>query len=325
MATSRRLFLLGLLAAAAPQQLYGKGLMVRVAVVLDGSRESHRTSYEAFLEGMAALGYLNGRNLMLEARWLEGRLERLPAVIAELLELPVDVIVVAGSQAVRAARRATLRVPIVMAAAGDPVAQGFIASLPRPGGNVTGIAIASEIMVSRMFEILHEVLPNAKRIAALTNPSNAVHGIALKQAHSEAAMRRLTLLPYEASSLGELERALAAILEQRPEALVVGADALFASFRGRIARFALANRVPSAWFFSEALSEGGLMSFSASMTDNYYRAARYVHRILKGARPQDLPVEQHDGFELTINVRTAKALGIRIPQSVIASADELID
>lgn len=325
MATNRRSFLLGLLAAAAPCRIRGAVPLPRVAVVLNGSRESHRPIYEGFLEGMAVHGYIDGHNVALAVRWLEGLLERLPATIGELLALRPEMIVVAGSQAVRAARAATSRVPIVMAVAGDPVVQGFVASLSRPGGNVTGIAIGSEALVIRMFEVLHEVLPRARRIGVLVNPANPLHAIAWRQAQTEAKVIGLALQPYAASGVSELERALEAVARERPEALVVGPDALFTSFRARVARFALAQRIPSAWFFSEAVNEGGLLGLSASTANYYYRSARYVHRILKGARPQDLPVEQPDGFDLTINVRTARALGIRIPQSVIASADALVD
>lgn len=296
----------------------------RVALVFNGTPETHRAFLEAFLRGMNGLGY-TGRTVALDVCWAESRLDRLPEIISGLLSRKPDVIVVAGSQAVRAAKAATATVPIVMASVGDPVGQGLVASLARPGGNVTGIAIPSEVLMAKILEHLHELVPKASRIAVLTNPSNSVHPIAWKETEAVARTLGVHLLRFEASSLGELESALAAIANQRPHALVVGADALFNGFRARIARFAAGKRIPAGFFSREAVTDGGLMSYSPSIAENYFLSARYVHQILKGAKPRELPVEQPMDFELFVNVRTARALGIAIPQSVIASAEELID
>lgn len=297
----------------------------RVAIVFNGTPETQRTFFEAFLRGMNEFGYANGRNVVLDVRWAEKRLDRLPEIVDGLLRRDPQVIVVAGSQAVRAAKAATATVPIVMASVGDPVGQGLIASLARPGGNITGIAVPSEVLMAKILEHLHELVPKATRIAVLTNPSNPVHPIAWKQTQAAARTLGVSLLRFEASGLGELERALAAIADQRPHALVVGADALFNSFRARIARFAADKRIPAGFFCRDAVNEGGLMSYAPSTAENHFMSARYVHRILKGAKPHELPVEQPMDFELYVNMRTAKALGITIPQSVIASAEELID
>jgi putative ABC transport system substrate-binding protein len=297
----------------------------RVAIVFNGTAETHRTFLEAFLRGMNELGYANGHSVALDVRWAESRLDRLPAILSGVLERRPDVIVVAGSQAVRAARAATSSVPIVMASVGDPVAQGLIASLAHPGGNVTGIAIPSAVLMAKILEHLHELVPSASRIGVLTNPSNPVHAIAWRQTEAIARTRRVSLTRFEASGLRELERALAAIADQRPDALVVSADPLFNSFRRRIARFAAEKRIPAGYFSRDAVTEGGLMSYSPSIAEHHFVSARYVHRILKGARPHELPVEQPMDFELFVNVRTAKTLGITIPQAVIASAEELID
>jgi len=297
----------------------------RVAILFNGTPETHRTFYEAFLRGMNESGYANGRNVVLDVRWAETRLDRLPEIIAGMLRLNPEVIVVAGSQAVRAAKAVTATVPIVMASVGDPVGQGLIASLARPGGNVTGIAVPSEVLMAKILEQLHELVPKASRIGVLTNPSNPVHPIAWKQTEAAAKLLGVSLLRYEASGVGELERALGAIADQRPHAVVVSADALFNSFRRRIVRFAAGKRIPVGFFCREAVNEGGLMSYSPSIAENHFLSASYVHRILKGAKPHELPVEQPMDFELFVNVRTAKALGITIPQSVIASAEELID
>ena len=297
----------------------------RVAIVFNGTPETHRPLLEAFLRGMNGLGYTNGRSVTLDVRWAESRLERLPEIISVALQRKPDVIVVAGSQAVRAAKDATGSVPIVMASAGDPVAQGLVASLAHPGGNVTGIAIPSDVLMAKILEQLHELVPSASRFGVLTNPSNPVHAIAWKQTEAIARTRRVSLMRFEASGLRELERALASVADQRPDALVVSADPLFNGFRRRIARFAADKRIPAGFFSRDAVAEGALLSYSPSIAEHHFMSAKYVHRILQGAKPHALPVEQPMDFELFINVRTARALGIRIPQAVIASAEELID
>lgn len=297
----------------------------RVAVVFNGNRETHAASFAAFLRGMTEAGYVNGRNVMLDVRWAEGRLERLPQLIGGVLERAPQVIVVSGSQAVHAAKSATATTPIVMAAAGDAVAQKLVASFAHPGGNVTGIAVPSEALMAKILEQLHELVPRASRIAVLTNPSNPVHPVAWKQTEAVAKTRGLSLLRFEASALGELERALSAIAAERPHALVVSADALFNAFRARIVRFSASLKIPTGHFSRDAVNEGGLLSYAPSIAENYFASTRYVQRILQGARPHQLPVAESVDFELFVNTRTAKALGITIPQSVIASAEELID
>jgi putative ABC transport system substrate-binding protein len=312
---------------ASPGTLFGQASapVPRVGIILNGTPETRRIYFEAFLRGMNELGYADGRNVVLDVRWVTSRPDQLPETIAALLRRNPDVIVVAGSQAVRAAKAATSTVPIVMAAVGDPVGQGLIASLARPGCNVTGVAIPSETLMSSILERMHELVPKASRIAVLTNPANSVHSIAWSQTEATARALGVGLLRFDASDLGELERALAAIERQRPDALVVGADTLFNSFRGRLVKFAASRRIPAGYFFSQAVAEGGLMSYSSSVGEHHYRSASYVHRILSGAKSHELPVEIAADFEWSINVRTAKALGITIPQSVIASADELVD
>jgi len=313
-------------AADAPASAgQGSKALPRVAVIFNGSRATHATSLEGFLRGMNELGYANGRNVALEVRWADGRLERLPQIIGGLLEREPQVIVVSGSQAVHAAKAATATTPIVMAAAGDAVGQKLVASVARPGGNITGIAVPSEALMAKVLEQLHELVPNAWRIAVLTNPANPVHPIAWRQAQAVARTRGLTLLRFEASGLGELERALAAIAGERPQALVVSADALFNAFRTRIVRFAAAQKIPAGYFSRDAVDEGGLLSYAPSIAENYLASARYVHRILQGVKPHELPVTQSVDFELHVNIRAAKSLGIKIPQSVISSAEELID
>lgn len=327
MRPSRRALVLGLLASvAAPGSLFAQAAARahRVAIVLNGSPETHQAYYDAFLEGMNRLGYRLGRSLLLEDRWVAGRLDRLGEIIGELLSLQPDVLVVAGSQAVRAAKAATSAVPIVMFA-GDPVAQGVIESLARPGGNLTGLSIPPEALMSRILEKLHQIVPKASRVAVLANPSNPVHPLLWKQTQATARTLGVSVQRFDASNFHQLEIGLAAIAKQRPQALVVGADALFNSFRGYIVKFALANRLPSGHFFREAAAEGALMSYSSSLDEGYYRLANYVDRVLKGAQPREMPVEQLEIFELVINVRTARALGIALSQPVIESTNEFID
>jgi putative ABC transport system substrate-binding protein len=324
----RRKLVLGALASiAAPALLAGErsGTAPRVAIVFNGAAETHGVFLEAFLRGMNELGYTNGHSVVLDVRWANSQLHRLPEIISGLLERKPDVLVVAGSQAIRAAKDASSSIPIVMASVGDPVAQGLIASLARPGGNVTGIAIPSEVLIAKIVEHLHELVPSAARIGVLTNPTNPVHPIAWTHAERIGKQLRVDLVRFEASGPRELERALAGIAAQRPDALVVSADALFNGFRRRIARFAADKRIPAGYFSRDAVADGGLMSYSPNIAEHYFISAQYVHRILNGAKPHELPVEQPMDFELVVNMRAARALGIAVPQAVIASAEELID
>jgi putative ABC transport system substrate-binding protein len=297
----------------------------RVAVIFNGTNEANEPSLDAFLNGLHGLGYTNGHSVALDVRWMDSRLDRLPGAIAGLLHRKPDVLVVAGSQAVRAARAATSTIPIVMAAVGDPVGQRLVQSLSHPGGNVTGIAIPAELLMAKVLEQLHELVPAASRIGVLVNPSNPVHAIAWGQTEALAKNRGVRLLRFEASSVAELERALAAIAAEHPQALVVSADALFAGFRSRIVRFAASNKIPAGYFSRDAVREGGLLACAPSIAENYFASARYVHQILMGAKPHDLPIAQPAQFELFINVRTARSLGITVPEPVVASAEELID
>jgi len=297
----------------------------RVAVIFNGTNETHRPLLQAFAGGMHQLGYTNGREVVLDVRWANAQPHRLPEIISDLLDRKPDVLVVAGSQAAWAARNATKSIPIVMASVADPVSQGLVVSLARPGGNITGIAIPSEGPIAKIVEHLHELVPSASRIAVLINPTNPVHAISWKQAQLIAKERRVQLTRFEASGLGELELALAAMAKERPHALVVSADMLFNSFHRRIARFAADKRIPTGYFSRDAVTGGGLMSYSPSIAEHYFLSARYVHHILNGMKPHELPIEQPMQFELTVNVRTARALGITLPQAVVSSAGELID
>jgi len=297
----------------------------RVAIIFNGTNETHRPSFDAFLRGLHDLGYTNGNSVALDVAWMDSRVDRLPGAIAKLLDRKPDVLVVAGSQAVRAAKTATSSIPVVMAAVGDPVGQGLVRSLSHPGGNVTGIAVPVDLLMAKVLEQLHDLVPAASRIGVLANPANPVHAIAWKQTEAVAKSHGVRLVRYDASSVVELERTLAAIALDHPQALVVSGDALFAAFQSRIVRFAAREKIPAGYFSRDAVSEGGLLACAPSVAENYFASARYVHRILQGSKPHELPIAQPAQFELFLNVRTARALGITVPEPIVASAEELLD
>jgi putative ABC transport system substrate-binding protein len=271
------------------------------------------------------LGYVEGRNILIEYRWAEGKYERFPALIAELIALKVDVIVTAGTPATQAVKKATTSVPVVMVAVGDPVGTGIVASLNRPGGNITGLTSISPELEGKRLELLGEVVPKLSHVAILWNPTNAFHVIEMKEAQSAASALRMKVLSLAVRTPEELDGAFAAMNRERPGALLVLADRLFLHHRTRIMDFAAQHRLPGVHAYRELVEVGGLMSFGPSYAGMHRRAAAYVDKILKGAKPADLPVEQPTKFELALNLKTAKTLGIKIPQSVLLRADKLIE
>lgn len=278
-----------------------------------------------FREGLRDLGYVEGRNILIEYRWAEGKYERFPALIAELITLKVDVIVTAGTPASLAVKKATTSIPLVMVAVGDPVGSGLVVSLARPGGNLTGLVSIAPDLEGKRLELLTEVIPKLSHVAFLLNPANAFHVTSEKQARAAAKVLHLMKVDFVAvRAESEFDRAFQAISNQRPGALVMLADRLFLHHRARIVDFAARNRLPTVYAYTELVEAGGLMSFGPSYPGMHRRAAYFVDRILKGAEPADLPVEQPATFELVINLKTAKALGLTIPQSVILRATEVI-
>ena len=277
-----------------------------------------------FREGLRELGYVEGRNILIEYRWAEGRYERFPALIAELIAMKVDVIVTAGTPASLAVKKATTSIPLVMAAVGDPIGVGLVASLARPGGNATGLSAIAPELEGKRLELLREVVPKLSHIAVLWNPDNPFHAGSLKEARAAAQVLgiKVQLLGVRVSE--EFPAAFAAILRERPGALLVLADRIFLHNRARIVDFEAKHRLPGVYAYRELVEAGGLMSFGPSYAGMHRRAAYYVDRILKGAKPADLPVEQPTRFELLINLKTAKALGLTIPQSLLLRADEVI-
>jgi ABC-type uncharacterized transport system substrate-binding protein len=326
---SRRRFLASLSAGvlAAPLAAEAQaGKVYRIGLLQIETRERLVPYLKAFEEGLRELGYIEGRDFVREYRFADQQRERLPDLAAELVRLKVDVIVTGTDPGTMAARQATATIPIVMALGVDPVGAGLIASLRRPGGNVTGLlfAVGPEILGKRM-EHLKEVVPAMSRVACFWNPDFPRY-VGLWEA-TEAAARRLgvTLFPVEVREPREIEGAFAKIARERAQALVVIADGLaLAAVRPEIPALAAKNRLPSSYASREAVDAGGLMSYGTSVPDLWRRAAGYVDKILKGAKPADLPVEQPTRFELVINLKTAKALGLTIPRSLLGVADEVI-
>jgi ABC-type uncharacterized transport system substrate-binding protein len=283
-----------------------------------------RRRVEALRTGLRDLGYVEGKNLTIEFRWAEGRHERLPELAAELIRLKVDVIVAQGTPGARAAKQATATIPIVIPSFADPVATGLVASLARPGGNVTGLTWLSLEVSAKRLELLREAFPRTKRVAVLINPDNASNASILRA--MEVAARSLTLdtQQFEARGPNEFELAFTAMAAKRVDAITIIDDPMLLANAKAIANLAAKNRLPSIAFI-EFTDAGGLMSYGPSQLDMWRRAAVYVDKILKGAKPADLPVEQSTKFEFVINLKTAKALGLTIPQSVLARADQVIE
>jgi len=275
-------------------------------------------------EGLRQLGYTEGKTHSLEYRWYQGQAERLPALAADLVNLQVDVIVTVATPATLAAKQATTMIPIVMANVGDPIDTGIVASLARPGGNVTGLSVLTAELEPKRLELLKEVLPNLSRVGVLWNPTNPFEAIAVQHAQRAAQTLGLSLHLVPVRAAHDLDRAFSSITRLRPEAMLVIADQLLLSQRTRIADHMARSRLPTAFTHRAHVEVGGLLSYSANYYESFRRAATFVDKILKGAKPADLPVEQPTRFELVINMKTAKALGLTIPPSVLMRADEVI-
>lgn len=279
-------------------------------------------TYRALLQGLHELGYAEGKNIRLEYRW--GEPQRFQAFARELVRLPADVIATFGTPAALAAKHATTTVPIVMAVVGDPVHTGIVASLAQPGGNVTGMTNLASGMVAKRLELLKEAVPHASRVALLWNPANQDQFAHVHDAEAGARALGLTLLSVPVRSGEELEPALAAMLQERPSVLLMTGDTVLQGHIDRILAFAAEHRLPVVHQLRENAEAGGLMSSGTSRPHLIRRAAMYIDKILKGAKPADLPLEQPMTFELVINLRTAKALGLTMPPSLLFQADEVL-
>ena len=277
-----------------------------------------------FREGLRDLGYVDGRNILIEYRWAEGKYERFPTLIAELIALKVELIVTAGTPASLAVKKATTSLPLVMITVGDPVANGLVASLARPGGNITGLTSISQELEGKRLELLREIVPKLSRVAVLWNPANPVAVILVKDAEIAAEVLRMKLQLVGVQAAEEFDKAFAAIVKERAGALTVLADRLFLHNRDRIVEFTTKRRLTTVYAYVELVEAGGLMSLGPSYAEMHRRAATYVDKILKGTKPADLPVEAPLKFELIINLKAAKQIGLTIPQSVLYRADKVI-
>ena len=282
--------------------------------------------FGTFRQGMRELGYIEGKNLEIQWRYAEGKPERLPGLAAELVQLNVDCIVTVGDPSHSAAQKATATIPIVMAnVVSDPVGSGLVKSLARPGGNITGLVNLASELAPKHFEMLRSMVPKLSRVAILLSPTNSSNATILKTVQAAAQMSSARILPVQARTPQEIENAFSTMTRENAGAVIVAADALFIQQVRQIAELTAKNRLPAISVNREFAEAGGLMTYGPNPTDQFRRTAIYVDKILKGAKPADLPVEQPTKFELVINGKTAKALGLKIPQSLLIMADKVIE
>jgi ABC-type uncharacterized transport system substrate-binding protein len=326
----RRTFVAGsltLLAAPLAAQAQQARKTYRIGILGNVPLTDPRSArlWGAFTEGLRDLGYVDGGNTAIEHRSSEGKYERLPALAAELVRLNVDIIVAPAAQNVLAARQASQTIPIVMASVGDPVGNGLVASLARPGGNVTGTSFLTSAMVGKQLELLTQITPHVARLAILLNPANPGHPLTLEEAKVAAHSLRVQLQALEARGPDDFERAFAAMTRKHAGALFVPWDGTFLVHLTRITRLAAKTRLPTLYGQRGYVDAGGLASYGPSAIESFRRAAAYVDKILKGAKPGDLPVEQPTKFEFVINSKTARSLGLTIPPPLLRGADEVIE
>ena len=313
--------LLGLEVIAEAQQ---PAKVPRIGFLAAGSTSAIAARVEAFRRGLRELGYVEGKNIVIEWRHAEGKLDRVPALAAELVRLKVNVIVTAGPASTRPAKEATATIPIVMAQDGDPVANGFVASLARPGGNITGLSTLAPELSGKRLELLKEIVPRLSRVAVFgtsTYPGNAQ---ALREVEVAAGAFKVKLQYLDVLSPKDIETAFRAARKRRADGALTLQSAILNSQRKQIADLATKNRLPVMYPLSDYMDAGGFMFYGPSVTDLFRRAAVYVDKILKGANPGDLPVERPTKFELIINLKTAKQIGLKIPPNVLARADKVI-
>jgi ABC-type uncharacterized transport system substrate-binding protein len=313
------LLLIAPLSADAPA-----GTAPRVGVLLAGSQSGTQREVDALLQGLRELGYAEGQSITIEPRWAERKEERFPDLAAELVRSKVDVIVATVAAAVPAASKATTAIPIVMVV-NDPVAAGFVTSVARPGGTITGLSMMSTEMVGKQMELLREVVPKISRLAVLWNPANPGSRPQLRQAEVAARTLGMRLQLVKAQTPSEIDRAFDAMTREHADAFLVLIDPILHRQQGRIVELAARSRLPAIYPLRQNVEAGGLMAYGADLLDLYRRAATYIDKILKGAKPGDLPIEQPTKFELVVNLKTAKAFGLTIPPTVLVRADQVID
>lgn len=323
----RRRFLALLVASAAPgmAQAQTAEKVARIAYLSPLSPDSGEAWLAAFRAGLKEHGYIEGRNVVVDVRYAAGKLERLPALAAELARAKPDVFVAYGQDAVQAADRATSTVPVVISNTQDPVASGLVASLARPGGKITGMSDFHAASTTKRLELLREALPRLSRLAVFWRPGNAPHGRQIEDLQRIASPLGMTLLLYEINRPGDIEPAFAAMSRERAGALLMLGESVLTANMSRIIGLSLKHRIPSMYTTPLFARRGGMMSYGTDIGDLVRRSAGHVDKILKGAKPGDLPIELPTKFELAVNLRTAKALGIVIPRSILLRTDELIE
>ena len=322
---NRRTFLCGLTLGTLSEPLAAGAQQTRKVPrvgVLGGQSPEMSLPIFGLRQGLSELGYVEGENIAIEWRWAHGKDERYPDLIAELVKLKVDIIVAATTAGAQAAQRATRTIPIVMGFVSDPVALGLVANLARPGGNITGLGVPTPEMAGKRLQLLREVAPTVARIAVLSDPN--APGAGLRETEAAARALGVQLQVWKVRSGGELDRAFTAIARERAAGIIILPGTLF-TYRAHIAQLAVKHRLPTSAWTRELTEAGCLMSYGANQRDVARRAAYFVDRILKGAKPADLPVEQPTKFELVINLKTAKALGLTIPPAVLLRADQIIE
>jgi putative ABC transport system substrate-binding protein len=327
----RRAFIGGFASALAVAPLtigaQPTGKVYRIGYLSIGSTSMYTRPLEAFREGLRELGWVEGRNVYIEYRFAEGHADRLPALADELVGLKVDIIVASPTPSAQAARDATRTIPIVGLSLTEPVAIGLVPSLARPGGNITGLTYGVDTEIfGKQLQLLKETIPNLRRVAVLSHPASGGPSFPLRMESVRRAARSLDLplQILEVREPGDFEAAFAAMVKERADALLLSGDAMFFVHRVRLAELALKNRLPSMSTQWQWVDAGGLIAYAPSFPDQWRRAATYVDKILRGAKPADLPIEQPAKFELVINLKTAKSLGLTIPQPLLARADEVI-
>jgi putative tryptophan/tyrosine transport system substrate-binding protein len=321
----RELMLLGIALTAARTLGAQQKAMPVIGYIASGSPGPAAPNVAAFHQGLSETGYVEGQNVTIEYRWAEGHYDRLPALAADLVARKVDLIAADGIPAALAAKSATSTIPIVFAVGADPVAGGLVASLARPGGNLTGVSVMSSELVPKRLELLSELVPKARVIALLVNPNNPDAEHVVRDGQDAARAKGVQLPVLKDSTESEIDAAFATLVQLQAGGLVVQAEPLFNSQREQLVALASRHAVPAISAWREFADAGGLISYGASRTGGWRQIGTYVGKILKGAKPADLPVQQPTTFELVINLRTAKALSLTLPQSILQLADEVIE
>jgi len=320
------LVLLGAAAASSLPALAQPRPMPVIGFLNVTSADAYKTYVEAFREGLKDAGYVEGENVTIEFRWAEGHYDRLPALAAELVHLPATLILASGGGApAMAARAANPTIPIVFTTGGDPVKLGLVGSLNHPGGNTTGVNLSTNALIAKRVELLRELLPKAETIALLSDPASPAAAADTEEAEGAARAQGFRLVEVTAGTKTEFEAAFATFAQKHAEGLVVGASAVFTSERSQLVALAARYAIPAIFEWPDFATAGGLMSYGTNLADGYQQAGIYAGRILKGEKPGDLPVMQLSKVDLVVNLRTARALGLTIPQSLLARADEVIE